>query len=42
MRTGRYSAPSTFLNTMHVLWPPKPNAFESATVTSRSCGALNV
>ena len=33
---------SIFLNTTHVLWPPKPKAFESATVTSRSCGVLGV
>lgn len=33
---------SYFANTMLVLCPPKPNAFDMVTLTSRSTGVLNV
>ena len=39
---GRERQSSIALKTTHVLWPPKPNAFESAIRTSRSCGVLGV
>ncbi len=34
--------PSNRRKATDVLCPPKPNALESATRTSRSCGSLNV
>ena len=40
-RVGRVYS-SNFLKTTVVLWPPKPKAFDIATFTGRSTGALKV